>query len=102
MKEQQDVLVCDARERHRAQASRVFISLDGADEHPGRFNVANTSDQRARRTPYSRSVRSQGSMSITSSASVLLSESAPQSRMPVTSAFDRGSFSSMRARWGAA
>jgi hypothetical protein len=45
MKEQQDVLAREARERHRAQASRVFVSLDCGDEHPARFNVANTSDQ---------------------------------------------------------
>lgn len=45
MKEQQDVLVHEADERHRAQASRIFISLEKYGERPSRFNVANTSDQ---------------------------------------------------------
>jgi len=45
MKEQQEVLAREARERHRAQASRVFISLAAPEQRPARFNVANTSEQ---------------------------------------------------------
>ena len=45
MKEQQDVLVREARERHRAQAAQVFISLDDDRRNHARFNVTNTSDQ---------------------------------------------------------
>jgi hypothetical protein len=45
MKEQQEVFAREARERHRAQASRVFITLDCGGVHPARFDVANTSDQ---------------------------------------------------------
>jgi hypothetical protein len=49
MKEQQDVLAREARERHRAQAARVFISLDYGDKQDDKrsahFTVANTSDQ---------------------------------------------------------
>ena len=45
MKEQQDVLAREARERHRAQAARVFISLNYRDEQSASFTVANTSEQ---------------------------------------------------------
>ena len=45
MKEQQDVLAHEARERYRAQASRVFISVDYHNEQPAQLNVFNTSDQ---------------------------------------------------------
>jgi len=45
MKEQQEVLAREARERHRAQASRVFISLESPEERLASFNVANTSKQ---------------------------------------------------------
>jgi hypothetical protein len=46
MKEQQDVLAREARERHRAQAARVFISLSYNDaEQYTFFMVANTSEQ---------------------------------------------------------
>jgi hypothetical protein len=45
MKEQQDVLAREARERHRAQASRVFIALAIPQQGPARFNVVNTSEQ---------------------------------------------------------
>src|SRR6266567_3502640 len=45
MKEQQEVFAREARERHRAQASRVFISLESPEERSARFNVANTSEQ---------------------------------------------------------
>lgn len=45
MKEQQDVLAREARECHRAQASRVFISLAIPQRGPAHFNVVNTSDQ---------------------------------------------------------
>jgi hypothetical protein len=45
VKEHQEVLAREAREGHRAQASRVFITLDSGGVHPASFNVANTSDQ---------------------------------------------------------
>ena len=35
----------EARERHRAQASRVFIALAIPQQGPARFNVVNTSEQ---------------------------------------------------------
>jgi len=45
MKEQQDVLAREARDRHRAQASRVFLSLAYDHEQLARFAATNTSDQ---------------------------------------------------------
>jgi hypothetical protein len=45
MREQQQVLTREARDRHRAQASRVFLSLEYPSEHSACFNIVNTSDQ---------------------------------------------------------
>jgi hypothetical protein len=45
MKDQQDVLARETRERHRPQASRVFIYLEYPEERSPRFNVTNTSEQ---------------------------------------------------------
>jgi len=45
MREQQNVLTREAYDRHRAQASRVFLSLEYPSEYTACFNVVNTSAQ---------------------------------------------------------